>query len=355
MIAVHMRLSHATREYLTKNRHLKSKKTLDNYVVVLRLLSYQFNGDDPLLEDINTGHVFGLLERYDNPSTFNVHLSMVNTFFKWCVKNGHLRRNPCDPIERRKVQRRGAQVKHRIPVDQWDRLLDIADAYHPLDRAIIAVGLYLGSRSSEIRNIKLCDLEMHNNTVVKIKVFRSKQYWTAWVPVAGELAQELNRWLEWYVSKHGVNGELPANAYLLPARAHGGETRRPDGLFDHGGRDRELDMFTPLSRSSHHHVVQRVLKDAGFYKRGEGSHTLRRSVAAALYEEDIERGYSEALDTVKTFLGHASSITTESYIGTTFSERKLEERLVGQHMFRHNAAKDADNVVPLRAEGGIVS
>lgn len=344
-------LQQAQGEFMARSQRTRSKRTMNNYQSTFTQFSHDaFKMKDVYLESVNTMHIEQFVNRYDNPGTANQTLGHLRVFFSWCIKTGYLKRNPCDPIDNRPTVKRGAVVKSRIPAKDWSRLLDIADEYHPMDRAVIACGMYLGSRGSEIRHIKLGDIQRGSTgQIEKIRVMRSKQYWEAWVPVAGELAEELERWLSWYADKMG---ELPPNAYLFPTRDPGKRAHRSDGTFEYvDSQSMPLKMYNHIGQFAHHRIVHRVLKRAGYYQRGEGTHTLRRSVAAALYEEDIERGYGEALDTVRTFLGHKHTSTTETYIGTSFSERKLEERLIGKHMFRHNAAEAADNVIPLREEG----
>ncbi len=350
-----LKLSHCFAEFLTSKRLTSAASTIKNYETLGRQFQQLFR-EDPWLDNVTTAHVEKYLTRYDHPPSYNIVLGQMNTVFTWCVKRGYLKRNPAAALDHKPEMKRGAVVKKRIPVDEWEKVLQSAGERHAVERAIVAAGMYLGSRGNELRRIKVGDLERDElGQIVKVRVVRSKQNWEAMVPVSQELAEELELWLVWYREHNGP--DLPPNAYLFPPRVPSRFTHNhSNGRFTYGDDpNHPVNMFSEMSPAVHHRIIRKALVDTGHYQKGEGTHTLRRSVAAALYEEDIERGYSEALDTVRTFLGHAQTSTTEGYIGTSFSERKLEERLVGRHMFKRNAAKAADNVVPLGEPRAVTS
>lgn len=341
-------LQEAQQEFLTMQTGTKSTKTLNNYQSTFAMFNDVFNGRDVFLNNVTVIHIAAFLNGYEQASTANVYRGQLNVFFKWCVRHKLLKDNPVDLTDARPEIKAGARVKARIPVEDWDTVLEVADAYHPLDRAVVAFGMYLGSRGSEIRNIKIGDLERADDGVIeRVIVYRGKQKWKALIPVCPELADEIDRWLAWYEARHP---NLPPDATLLPPRLSHRLNKDSTGRWAEGDRDLDVKPFHTMSAPAHQRILRRVLKRTGYHQKGEGTHTLRRSVAAALYEEDIDRGYSEALDTVRTFLGHVNTSTTEAYIGTSYSERKLEERLVRKHMFRRNAATTAPNVVPIKRE-----
>ena len=344
-----LKLTHAQAEFMTRHQRSRSAKTLQNYQSCFNVFNDTIREGDMWLDNVTTNHVDVFLDKYEHAPSANIQLGRLNVFFEWCVKRQHLKRNPCAPVDRRPETTQGARVKHRIPQTEWGRVLDAAESYHPLDRVVIACGMYLGSRGSELRKIRLSDIERGDDGVIeRVRVTRGKQHWETVIPVCPELGEELDKWFAWYEGKHP---SLGGNAYLLPPRRQYRQVKDGRGRFGHNDRDVDVNPYREMSSAAHDRIIKRALKDTGYYQRGEGSHTLRRSVAAALYEEDIERGYSEALDTVRTFLGHKQTSTTEGYIGTSYSERKLEERLVRKHMFRANRVKADPNVVPIRREG----
>ena len=66
---------------------------------------------------------------------------------------------------------------------------------------------------------------------------------------------------------------------------------------------------------------------------GEGSHTLRRSGARALFDRLAESGYDRSLRIVQSMLHHSSVTITEKYIGVTPDQRSRDEIIKGQEMY----------------------
>lgn len=347
-----MRLSHATQEYLTRRGGRLAAQTRANYTSAFNLLTRAIRGEDPYLVNVTTSHVEKAMRHIDNPSSYNVRLGQYRTFFSWCVRSGWLKTSPVSMLETRPVVRRGAVTRHRIPADAWGHLLTVAETRHPRDRALTAIGLYSGQRSVEYKAARVSDLERGEDGVIEyLTVTRTKVHDQMRVPVCSELADELERWLDWYKTNAGDTfGNLPPNAYLIPARKRIGTRRGPGGRIVTPGPDTPVDPYTPLQDPGK--VMSAILTQAGWYQRGEGAHTLRRSVAVALYEEDLERGYSAALETVQHFLGHASAATTEGYLGVDIGRKRLDDRMKRRHMLRRNAQPDthSGNVVPFRKE-----
>lgn len=339
------RLSHAAAEFLARKRF--AANTRRNY----ESLFSQFRkaiGDDIYLENVTSIHVDKYLRRYECGSSYNVRRGQLRTFFNWCNREGLCRNNPAANIDKAKVEHRGANVKQRIPLDEWPELLRIAGERHPLNRVLVALGLYLGQRGCELSAIKLSDLRRdEDGVIVGITVHRPKTHQVDEVPVFAELADEIEDWLDWYGNQCGDDfGNLPPNAYLVPARIR--ERKVVGGKFQTVSKNAKVDPFVRIVKP--YKIIQQTLKDAGYYKKGEGAHTLRRSLAVGLFTADVEAGYSEALDNVKTMLGHQSVTTTEVYLGTTMGKDRLRKRVQRQRLTPKEAA--VDNVVEFRRDHG---
>ncbi len=115
-------------------------------------------------------------------------------------------------------------------------------------------------------------------------------------------------------------------------------------------RDTPVDPHMPLGRP--YRVVQQVLKATGWYEKGEGAHTLRRSLAVCLYQADLDSGYSGALQNVQTMLGHRSVQTTEGYLGSSLGKHRLDKRVQGQRLIKPAQAVTSDNVIEMRRDNG---
>ena len=274
------------------------------------------------------------------PGTANRKLAEVRAFYAWCRARGYMRPEH-DPLLGFRNERVPKQQRLRIPQEEWDRILDAAP--HPLERALVACGLFLMARGSELATIKLKDLDLEDSEVT---VYRHKVKRYDTLPICSELDAELRRWLTWYSERCNPTPD----AYLLPNRVRGHTLRDPrTGRLVRVSADAPINPYEPIKRPHRH--VQMVLKPLGYDLAGEGGHTLRRSAARALFEELAEDGYDGALRRVQSMLDHNSSLTTEVYLGLDLDKQTRNKSLRGKPMFRRSVAP-AGNVVPLNRRDG---
>lgn len=340
-------LVQAGNEYLG---HLEARGTepgtLNNIAITLR----QFRTDvcgaegDILLTNITPKHADKWRTAHAwAPSTANRKLSEVRSMFKWCRARGYM--GDIDPFVGWKNERVPDQQRLRIPLTDWDALLDSAP--HPLERAILACGLFLMCRASELSPIQLKHLDLDNN---EVEVYRKKTKRWDTLPICAELEVELRRWLTWYSERapHALDGDC----YLLPNRVRNHTLRDP-----RTGRLMRLDPEAPLNPREQatllHRHVKLALRNAGYETLQQGGHTLRRSAARALYDELVEeRGYDGALRRVQTMLDHKSSQTTELYLGLDVDKVTRNKSLRGKPMFASRVGADRSNVVALTRRDG---
>jgi hypothetical protein len=96
-----------------------------------------------------------------------------------------------------------------------------------------------------------------------------------------------------------------------------------------------------------------VLEKLGLPTKYEGTHTIRRAIALAYFDEaSAEQGDVAALRETAALLHHAHLSTTERYLGMTAEKNRRNKRIKGRPFLTAMVAKQ-DNVVPLRkAENG---
>lgn len=258
-----------------------------------------------------------------SPGTFNRKLGEMRGFLEWCKRRGY-QMPDSDVLYGWKSMKVPQRHRQRIPQREWGRLLDAAE--HPLDRALVAAGLYLMARISELRTLRVRDLDL---SAGEVQIYRHKTRRTDTMPVCMELEQEMRDWLTWYSSHAAVTPD----SYLFPCRPVRSLNRDSDS-----GRILPLDPTCPvdptrpITRPGEN--VQRVLRRAGYSTKNEGGHTLRRSGARAYYEELVETGHDGALRQVQTMLDHSNSIVTEVYLGTDRDKAERDRNLRGKRMFR---------------------
>ena len=337
-------LNEAGNEYLG---HLEArafdKDTVRNRIITLKQLREALAGEgDILLENITPKHVDRWRAAHPwAPTTSNRKVAEVRAFFQWCRARGYMSPNH-DPFYGWRNEKIPQASRLRIPVEEWDRVFDAAP--HPLERAILACGLFLMARGSELSTIQMKHLDLDNN---EVEVYRHKVRRWDTLPICTELEGELRRWLTWYSERCAITPE----SYLLPNRVRNHTIRDPKtGRLVRLDPDAPLDPSQPVQKVHRH--VQMTLRALGYDLTHEGGHTLRRSAARALYDDLVEeRGYDGALRRVQTMLDHKHSQTTELYLGLDVDKVARNKALRGKPMFTRRQVIGG-NVIPLTRRDG---
>lgn len=272
-------------------------------------------------------------------SSRNMLLTRMRVFFQWARGRGYMKTDPTMEMRRVKEQRDNRLF---VPVEEFDNLLDAAT--HPRDRIVVALGMYLFLRVSEIESLRVGDVDLAEGEV-KVKVHKTKD--RDIMPICQELDEELRRWLTWYAANVGT--PLEDDMYLVPAKRDYRAVPGDDGKFrpvdDETPLRVKINPYTPISRP--YKVVQRALGKLGYPTKREGGHTLRRSGARALFDTIRgTEGSDGALQQVKVMLHHKNVSMTEHYLGIQPERAQRDARLKGKRMFAR--PQQPANVVPMR-------
>jgi integrase len=264
------------------------------------------------------------------PGTRNARLGQFKAFFTWCRARGYMPANS-DPAFGWRYIKNAPADQLRIPVQEWPALFDACEK--PIERVVMATGLYLFLRASEQRRIKISDIDLANS---EVGIHRVKTGDFDIMPISLELDGELRR----YLTAYSQQVHLQPHHVLLPTNYK--PTVGPSGKLETGlpNPDRAVDRVHP--------IVKRVLARCGYATYWQGEHTLRRSGARAYFDELAENGYDGALRRVQSMLGHKNAVTTEIYLGLDIDRRKRNQDLKGKPMFR--TLSQSANVVPIRRE-----
>lgn len=271
-------------------------------------------------------------------SSRNMLLTRVRCFIHWCIGRNYINHDPTREMRKMRVQKDGRLF---VPVDEFDNLLGAGR--HPRDRVVMALGIYLFLRVSEIQGLRVGDVDLEAGEV-KVIVYKTGDFDV--MPICEELDGEMRTWLTWYAGS--VDEPLSDEMLLVPSKQDFHATPGPSG-----GRFIPLDA--PITRinprvpvSRPWTITQKALASLGYPTAREGGHTLRRSGARALFDtlRANGEGYDGALQTVKTMLHHKNVATTEHYLGVAPERAIRDARLKGRPMFRKRST--ADNVVKIR-------
>ncbi len=289
------------------------------------------------ITDIHVREVMAKAGETRSARTLNLNHACLRQFFNWAAETKRMPKHH-NPMAGSRPPRFTIEERRRVHISQFPALLDSAG--HPRNRMLVALALYLFSRSIEITGIRLKDVSLQDQTIrVTIGKLRN-QVVTDDMPIASELDRELRDYLTWYSQKFP---EMNPEWYLVPAIT--GYRFVSRGVREGG----HMIPYRRLKRPSA--VVNRCLQAIGFDVRSddgsslhEGMHTLRRSGARAYFDTLRNKGYDGALRRVQALLHHKSLQMTEHYIGLDLDRLERNEAMKGEIMFPSLAATNVTKV-----------
>lgn len=261
-----------------------------------------------------------------SPATLVADQRHLRQFVEYCQANSWIAQSfrPFPPGSERGSDAQSnedAPDKRRIvSYNEWPALLDAAEKIHPRTRVLVAMGLYWGRRVSEAAMIQWGHINSTDETVNRSGLalsYRSvvtgpgqavirnvKRRRTIVIPIGAPMQAELNRWQDWLEKMD--YGPAQMNWFVVPPRMSVRDVHTTGGSIWAGHEwpvvlDRQPITIALIKD------VQRALTTIGWQDiKGEGMHTLRRSVAAHL-ESIGEIASAQAL------LDHKHRSTTELY------------------------------------------
>ncbi len=245
--------------------------------------------------------IFHYRTKEGRPLAFDTQQTRIRTvmlFFRWLTREDRIVYNPATDLDLPRVPKRLPKfVLTNEEVDLVMNQPDVTDAIGIRDRAILEVLYATGVRRSELRNIKVYDIDLDFGTVM---VREGKGRKDRIVPM-GERAIA---WLQKYLGdvRSWFAGERDEGFLFL---THRGE---------------------PMSRNQLTHSVHGYIEQAGITKKGS-CHLFRHAMATQMLENGADIRF------IQQMLGHSNLETTEVY--THVSIRKLKQI----HAATHPAAR----------------
>ncbi len=334
-------LQSVTDEWLRAASVDRSPKTIEAYrKMSRRLITVVGNIQVQNLEPRHVDTFFAdCRARGNGPDQLNQHLSCLRMLCLF-ARQRRLAPQTWDPTVGRTRQKVIPTSKLLLPATEFPRLLDAAD--HPRDRMVIALGIFLFLRSSEISGLRVRDVDLDREEI-EVTIQKTKQ--RDLMPICAELNDEIRRWLTWYSQSAGG---LQPDWWLVPTKARPQVAWDPVAHAYHTARGEVARLAPARQFDKVAECVQRSLKRCGYETYWQGGHTLRRSGARALYDRLSDDGHDSAIRRVQAMLHHSSMKMTEHYIGIELDTKKRNSLLKGQAMF----PRDTSNVTPLRVAGG---
>jgi site-specific recombinase XerD len=245
-------------------------------------------GDDPrhtTREDVRT-----TLRRWRHPNTQRKRHSMLSSFYRWMVHEGHRRDNPAEAIPR--ARRREPQV---IRPRLAEALAMLMACETTRERRVISLLLLAGARNQELRGFQGRHFEREGWIWVSPDIAKGGRQ--RWVPVLEEARPVVN----------DIRATVARDEYVVPAQRRNPHKQEWYDLPD-----------TPCSGQAIWRLVRRVADRAGV---DANPHSLRRAFADLIEQEADVREAQQ-------LLGHADLRTTQLYLSEPTLDR-LQRAVAG--------------------------
>lgn len=348
-----IRLCEAIEQYLRSRAAKHSPTTVRNEGAVLQRFC-DWYGDVQVrhlraekVEDwfvsIRTPHVTrdGIHRDPVKATTFNYYRTRLNGFFTWATRRGLLKTDLLAEVDPLTV------IKRQRLQPTPEQLLALVDAAeNPRDRCYLALIVNTGFRAQTASRITVSDLDLEQGWM---RVWINKTQEADQFPISSDLEPELRDWLHAYALALGR--PLTGADHLFPASTG---PRYRWFTDEDGTRQRRHTATTWIPERAMvktERIVQAALAKIGLPTRGEGTHTVRRGLGRALFDQaSADLGHDGAIRTVGALLHHSSVATTELYLGLSSEKQRRDTMMRGKPLLSAMVGSDAE-VTPLRQGG----
>ena len=259
------------------------KKDLDQFI----LFGSEMVGDFCFVEvdhHLIRQWVISLMDQGMTVASVKRKISTLRSLYKFLLREGLMKKNPTELVM---MPKSGKKLPQFVQEKEMNQLFDTSffagDFTGVRDKAVLSLFYGTGMRLSELRGIKMTDLQMKEK-VVKVLGKRNKE---RLIPFPSEVRGDLINYIR-------VRNELfgDSNGYLF--------------ITDKGEQAYDKLLYR---------IVRKYLSLVTTMEK-RSPHILRHSYATHL----LNRGAD--LNAIKELLGHASLAATQVYTHTTFEKLK---------------------------------
>lgn len=346
-------LKEAVDEYVDFLLMSLSEQTVKNKRTHLSRLVRTAGPDTPPREItvIDMDNTYTLLRKTNAAGGMNNARATFGKFFAWCRARQYVPVSH-DPSFREDRWHDKPRKRLWIDFEEFDTVLNKPE--HPRDRMIVALGLYLLLRESEVQRIKLGQIDLDEGWIHDVEISKKQGKETTYdkMPINEDLDRELRKWLKAYTEEVGP---LKAEYYLIPSREAVRDRDPEKSCYS------KEDPVTLVLRPSLHcgtpaRVVGDILRSLGYpatntetgRKYAYGIHILRRSGARAWFDGLREMGYDGALQFVRAMLHHETVATTELYLGLDNEKNQRDKLVRARPAFGGRTRSNGNKVVDMR-------
>lgn len=274
-----MLFTQAVRQFLEHLHAIdRSKETVKGYRSELgyfnHYLSVKHNGpvylEDIQLEDMEA-YMQHLKERKKSTATRNRVVYVLRSFYGYAVKRELCKKNHAELLEPVAIIQ-----KERDFITEEELEILISHIHQPVIRTVIQAMFYTGGRITEMKNLKIKDVDFENEVIHIIE------------------------------GKGKKNRDIPIGKTLYPIL-----TNYFNNIREHDDIETDFFFAIPKSGSISGNYVNRLLKEAVEelgWKKHITAHVLRHSFGTNL----LDKGAS--LVSIQKLLGHANLTVTSRYL-----------------------------------------
>ena len=279
-------------DYVKYERKL-SEETAKNYRYDLnKFTSFLEENGVKSLKEVEQSTVLKYLKSINdmNPKSVSRNITSINNLFIFLLKENKIKNNPCEFIDRPKLQK---SLPDTLSFEEVSNLLDIPllTKYDYRNKAMLEILYGSGLRISELISLTLRDVDMENDIIRCIGKGNKERI----VPINDYEKYYLKEYLE-YRSLFLINGD---NDYLF--------------LNNHGKK---------MTRQGFLKNLKKILVEKNISKNVT-PHTLRHSFASHMLSGGAD------LRSIQMLLGHSDISTTKIY--THISNEKVKKDYEDYH------------------------
>lgn len=145
---------------LSINTIMTYKDDLNNFIKFIKNKDIKTVNYNDLVAYINKLNKDGL-----NPKTISHHITVINSFYSFLIDEGIISKNPCENLVLPKTT---SKLPEFLTIEEVNKLLDIKTKT-PSDyrnKAMMELMYATGIRVSELLNVKLKNIDLHNTTLL---------------------------------------------------------------------------------------------------------------------------------------------------------------------------------------------
>ena len=272
-------------DYLKYERKL-SKETIDSYEYDIKKFSIFLENKKIFLLEATSEDILNYIkEIHKNIKTSSLarNITSIKNFYNFLIIDKKISKNPCDLVERPKVEK---YLPETLSPDEVDLLLDIPlnTKYDYRNKAMLELMYGAGLRISELINLNTRDIDLEN-AIVRCFGKGSK-----------ERIVPINDYVLYYLVEY-----LEQRPFFL---------KKPsDYLFLN-------NLGTKITRQGFQKNLKKILLEKNL-KKNVTAHTLRHSFATHMLNAGAD------LRSIQLLLGHTDITTTKIY--THISKEKIKK------------------------------